>query len=99
MKRLLLAAAAVSLVGGSAALADPPWGHGHHDNGHHRGWYKGSAYGPPGHHRWVRGGYLPYAYYRDRGYYVDYRVYHLRPPPPGYVWVRADGDLVLVALA
>ena len=75
------------------------WDHGHdhdrdhreyvivHDRGNHEGWYH-------------RGGYVPAEYYRDQRYYVDYRVYHLAPPPPEHVWVRSDtGDFLLVAVA
>jgi Ni/Co efflux regulator RcnB len=29
---------------------------------------------------------------------VDYRRHHLRAPPRGYQWVRADNDYALVAL-
>jgi Ni/Co efflux regulator RcnB len=104
MKRLLIATVALSLLGGTAASADP---HGHgrghdrdryerdrhdgrHDNGNHYGQRK---------HRWARGERLPTTYYRDRGYYVDYRRHHLRAPPRGYQWVRVDNDYVMVALA
>jgi Ni/Co efflux regulator RcnB len=46
---------------------------------------------------WRRGGYVPGAY---RHYYVqDYGYYGLRAPPPGYRWVYADGNFVLMALA
>ncbi|HET6971596.1 MAG TPA: RcnB family protein [Phenylobacterium sp.] len=46
---------------------------------------------------WRRGAYVPSAY---RHYYVsDYYYYGLRPPPPGYRWVYADGNFVLMALA
>ncbi|MDB5444114.1 MAG: hypothetical protein JWP73_2490 [Phenylobacterium sp.] len=45
---------------------------------------------------WRRGGYVPGAY---RHYYVqDWGYYGLRPPPPGYRWVYADGNFVLMAL-
>jgi Ni/Co efflux regulator RcnB len=48
-------------------------------------------------HSWRRGAYLPVAY---RRYYVqDPYYYGLRPAPPGYRWVYADGDFVLMALA
>lgn len=58
-----------------------------HDRGNHEGWYH-------------RGGHVPAEYYRDRRYYVDYRTYHLAPPPPEHVWVRSDtGDFLLVAVA
>jgi Ni/Co efflux regulator RcnB len=46
---------------------------------------------------WRRGGYVPGPY---RHYYVqDWGYYGLRPPPPGYRWVYADGNFVLMALA
>jgi Ni/Co efflux regulator RcnB len=46
---------------------------------------------------WRRGGYVPGPY---RHYYVqDWGYYGLRAPPPGYRWVYADGNFVLMALA
>jgi Ni/Co efflux regulator RcnB len=46
---------------------------------------------------WRRGGYVPPPY---RHLYVqDWGYYGLRPPPPGYRWVYADGNFVLMALA
>jgi Ni/Co efflux regulator RcnB len=46
---------------------------------------------------WRRGAYVPGPY---RHYYVqDWGYYGLRPPPPGYRWVYADGNFVLMALA
>lgn len=50
---------------------------GRHDNGRHNGWYK-------------KGDRLPDRYYTRDYYVTDYQRYHLRPPPPGYRWVRAD---------
>lgn len=49
---------------------------------------------------WRRGDRLPdyyYNYYRD----VDYRHYHLRPPPRGYRYVRRDdtGETLLIGIA
>lgn len=46
---------------------------------------------------WRGGDRLPLAY-RGRQYYVDYRHYHLNPPPYGYRWVRVDNDVVLAAI-
>jgi Ni/Co efflux regulator RcnB len=113
MKRLLTSVLALSLLAGTAAWADPHGGkhgdngryddhdryeqgrhddwreQGRHDNGNHYGQYK---------HRWARGERLPSSYYSNRGYYVDYRVYHLRQPPRGYQWVRVDNNYALVAL-
>jgi Ni/Co efflux regulator RcnB len=104
MKRLLTSVLALSLLSGTAAWADPHGGkhgdkgryddygryeQGRHDNGNHYGQRK---------HRWARGERLPPAYYQNRAYYVDYRTYHLRPPPRGYRWVRVDNDYMLIAL-
>lgn len=46
---------------------------------------------------WRRGGYVPGPY--RRFYVQDYGYYGLRPPPPGYRWVYADGNFVMMALA
>ncbi len=50
-----------------------------------------------GRRHWQRGQYMsPYV----RTYVVyDYGRYRLRPPPRGFVWVRADNDYLLVAAA
>jgi len=34
-----------------------------------------------------------------RGEVVDYRTYHLSPPPRGYEWREVDGNYVLGAIA
>ena len=44
------------------------------------------------------GGYVSYNDWH-RGYYVDYRRYHLRQPPRGYEWRRVDNNYVLAAVA
>ena len=100
MKRLLTAAIVLSLVGGSAAMAQPYQNDRHdsrnerhdtrndnnrHDNGNHRGWYKGGHID--------RGDW-------NRGQRVnDYRRYHLQRPPRGYEWRRVDNNYVLAAAA
>jgi Ni/Co efflux regulator RcnB len=49
-----------------------------------------------GEHAWVRGERVPVEL-RDRGHVVsDYRAYHLRRPPVGYVWVRDRDRFLLV---
>jgi Ni/Co efflux regulator RcnB len=96
MKRLLTAALALSLLGGTAAMAQP-YGHGD-DRGDHRyerGHDRGHHYGERRH--WARGQRLPVTYYRDHRYWVDYRAHHLRAPPRGYRWVHVDNDYLLVA--
>lgn len=45
--------------------------------------------------RWVRGQRMnDWRRYRE----VDYRRNHLKAPPRGYRWVRADNDYVLIAI-
>jgi Ni/Co efflux regulator RcnB len=84
-------------------------GYSRHDDRRWRGyhWYPQYRYRapvryvyPPGYraYQWRVGHRLPRGYY-DRHYYVDYRHYHLPPPPYGYHWVRVDRDVVLVAVA
>ncbi|MDB5475948.1 MAG: hypothetical protein JWP49_1459 [Phenylobacterium sp.] len=71
-------------------------------HGGRQGYWYAPGYGyqrvNPGWRRaWHRGAYVPGPY---RHYYVqDYGYYGLRPPPPGYRWVYADGNFVLMALA
>lgn len=67
----------------------------HDRNGHHRGHPHGI---PPGQAKklWRQGQYIPRAYVTEREYYiVEPARYRLRPPPPGYRWVRVDGDVYL----
>ena len=57
----------------------------------------GYGYRPVSHFGWRRGAYVPAPY---RTYYVqDWAYYGLRPPPPGYRWIYADGNFVLMAVA
>lgn len=74
----------------------------------HRYSYEGRQYdavrgpswtAPKGHRAnvvWDRGDRLP-SIYRDRAYVIDYHAYRLRKPPRGYVWVRIDRNVYLVA--
>ena len=61
-------------------------------------WYApGYGYRPISRYGWRRGGYVPAGY---RSYYVqDWAYYGLRSPPPGYRWIYADGNFVLMAVA
>ena len=56
-----------------------------HDNGQHRGWYKG---GRIDRSDWNRGQRVS-----------DYRRYHLQAPPRGYEWRRVDNNYILAAAA
>jgi len=50
-------------------------------------------------HNWRRGDRLPVAY-RASAYVVpNPAIYHLRPAPRGYYWVRVDNNAVLAAVA
>lgn len=113
MKRTIIGAMLLSLAVGSLALADPPQGydHEHHDEHHHvvehhrhapaRFMMAGRYVRPHGYHahNWHRGDRLP-AEYRASAYVIpNAAVYHLRPPPRGYYWVRVDNNAVLAAVA
>jgi Ni/Co efflux regulator RcnB len=100
MKRLLTGALALSLLTGTAAMAQPDR---HDDRGgyDHRDDQRGNDRSREVHqrnderwanHHWGRGERMPSAYYQDRSRYVDYRAYHLRAPPRGYRWVRTDDN-------
>lgn len=80
------------------------------DNRRYNGyWYQNRFYygPPPASYYGARYDYRPFrrgeripAYYRDRYYAVDYRHYHVAPPPRGYHYVRSrdNGELLLVGL-
>ncbi|HEX2815612.1 MAG TPA: RcnB family protein [Phenylobacterium sp.] len=98
MKRLLTGALALTLLTGTAAMAQPD----HRDDqrgqdqqaNDHRGADQRQAQ-----HHWGRGERLPTAYYQDRSHDVDYRAHHLRAPPRGYRWVQTDdNNFAMVAL-
>jgi Ni/Co efflux regulator RcnB len=96
MKRLMIAASALSLLTGAglttAASAQPYHGdrYDRHDRfDRHDRW---------AHHEWRRGGRIDFRDWR-RGRVIDYRRYHLRRPPRGYEWRDVDGNYVLAAIA
>jgi Ni/Co efflux regulator RcnB len=47
---------------------------------------------------WRRGDRLPIAFRAPVYVIPDIALYHLRPPPPGYYWVRVDNNAVLAAI-
>jgi len=64
--------------------------------------YRAAAYKrPPGYQyrHWNRGDRLPPAYRAERYRIVNYRTYHLPPPPRGYYYTRVDNDVLLTAAA
>ena len=109
MKRLLVGAVALSLVGGASLAALAPAAASaqvvekrvvQKPNG--KTVVKKTTIAPNGtvhktvKHKWNRGMKVPAAY---RNHYVDYRRYKLRAPPAGYHWVEADGQYLLIAAA
>jgi Ni/Co efflux regulator RcnB len=112
MKAILTAALALSVVATAGAASAQPR-HDDHRGGHtvvrhdppgwsraHQRFHGGRYHAPKGYyaHRWGRGERLPSAW-RGRDYVVDYRHYHLAPPPRGYQYVRVGNDVVLTAIA
>jgi Ni/Co efflux regulator RcnB len=96
--------------GGGHGGGPPPWSHGGGRGGPGPApgwappdggrWVRGpgrpEAYAPPAPRGYGvrRGGYLPP---QARGGVVqDYRRYRLRPPPPGYGWVRSGRSVMLM---
>ena len=70
------------------------YGNGYHsDNGRHAGWGqdRGRDY------RWNRGERMGYNDWNSAPR-VDYRVYHLQPPPYGYEWRRHNDQFILGAV-
>jgi Ni/Co efflux regulator RcnB len=100
MKSLVVYAVALGLA--SPAFADDHRGPGpmdsHHDEMRHDTHHDGPHMAGHDHHDWQRGSRLP-PEYRSHNYVVnDWHSRHLRRPPSGYHWVRADNDLVLVGI-
>jgi Ni/Co efflux regulator RcnB len=99
MKLFLTTALALSLIGGSAALAQPHGDdrHGQANEGQARDGQARDGQGAG--HQWSRGERLP-SNYRTADHYVDYRANHLRRPARGHRWVRTDnGSYAEIALA
>ena len=110
-KTLIVAAAILSLAGGSAALAQPYGNAYGHQNGYDRDHRDNDRFDNRGDNngrynndrrsesrRWSRGDRLP-SNYRTSRYAVDYRRHHLRAPPRGYQWRQVDNNYVLAAVA
>ena len=105
MKQIFTIALALSLLGGTAAIAQPNF------QGRDQGRHDQGRYGPdrydefrnnPGVRmsspRFSRGDRVPEQYRRDRRYVVnDWQQRHLRRPPRGYHWVRDDNDNYFLA--
>ena len=102
MKRLLSAAIALSLLGGTAAMAQLDYPNYQSQNSDPRQ-NGGGRFSPEGfneHHNdrphWSRGDRVPEHYRQDRYTVSDWRQHNLRAPPRGYRWVRNDNDQYLL---
>lgn len=102
MKHIITAALAISLLGSSAALAQP----GHNDQGRGPGNNDQSRYdgyrNNPGVRmstpQFSRGDRVPDQYRNNNQYAVnDWQQRHLRKPPRGYHWVRDDNNNYFLA--
>ena len=86
-KAVALSAVSMLLSGGVAFAQDQ------HDN---RGRVDDQHY--VRHDDWKKGAHISKADW-NRGRPIDYRQYHLNPPPRGYEWREVDGNYVLAAVA
>ena len=94
MKSIVCALAALAVVSGSAASAQPNQ-HGHQQPGNqHPGW----GHDQGNQHRWNKGERMGYNDWHSARA-VDYRRYKLRQPPRGYEWRQQNNQFILVAAA
>jgi Ni/Co efflux regulator RcnB len=77
------------------------WRHHHDEDRDHDRFDSGDYWRPHGYYvrQWHRGDRLPIEFRAPVYVVPDVAVYHLRPPPPGYYWVRVDNNAVLAAIA
>jgi len=104
MKTIIVAISALAVAAAGAAQAqrhDDSHDHGHWRPGHddrggggHAGW--GRDFG--GGHHWRNGERMGWNDWHSAPV-VDYRIHHLRRPPPGYEWRESNGQYVLAAVA
>jgi Ni/Co efflux regulator RcnB len=93
MKLFLTSVLTLSLIGGSAALAQPGGRHGQTNDRQANDRQAAAS------RQWSRGERLP-SNYRTADRYVDYRANHLSRPSRGRRWVRTDdGRYAEIAVA
>ncbi|ATU92560.1 RcnB family protein [Phyllobacterium zundukense] len=96
MKKITLVALAISLIATPAAFAQQQNYKGH-QYGHQQKQVIVKKKVVVKHGRWSRGHALPSSYRHN--VVRDYHRYHLRTPPRGYQWVRADNNYVMISIA
>jgi Ni/Co efflux regulator RcnB len=91
MKKIYQVLAVTTLA--STLLGPASFAQDHHDDrhdDHHDAYVR--------HDEWKKGYHMKEEdWHRARP--VDYRTYHLKPPPRGYEWRSVDGNYVLAAVA
>jgi Ni/Co efflux regulator RcnB len=86
MKLILVSAAVLTLVGGTALSAQQV---APDHRGQQQSEQRDGRQGQDANRHWARGQTLPDSY-RSSGNYVDYRSNHLRRPHAGRRWVKVD---------
>jgi len=89
MNKFLIAAAALSLIAPTVALAAD-----HDGQTQHAGWAADQGAGHSFHH----GDHMGYNDWNG-AQPVDYRQHHLRRPPNGYEWRQSNGQFIMAAVA
>ncbi|MRG56209.1 transmembrane signal peptide protein [Phyllobacterium sp. SYP-B3895] len=97
MKKIALATLALSLLASPAAFAQQQHSHQGYRYGHPKNEVVVKKTVTVKRNHWSRGKQLPPSYRRH--VVRDYHRYHLRTPPRGYQWVKADNDYVMVSIA
>jgi Ni/Co efflux regulator RcnB len=85
------------------AIAQGPQDHRDGQQDDHNGPARHDDHGAPAphfvrHDEWRQGSRMKGGDWK-RGHRLDYRAYHLDPPPPGCEWREVDGNYVLAAIA
>jgi len=101
--KILAACMGLLLVGSSAAMADERDNYDFHEHGGRSRYEAQQQYDAQRHaqemqqrHRWARGEHLSREYIDKRYIVTDWKLRHMRQPPRGYHWYRADDQYVLV---
>jgi Ni/Co efflux regulator RcnB len=100
MKRILIAAAALSLLAGSVTAASaqnrPDDRHDNNNHGPSMAMH-GPSHAAPSHADWHKGGHIARNDWNRGQRVTDWRSHHLNAPPRGYEWRRVDNNYVLAA--